>query len=85
MAPEMRRFTGTEKGGIACASLFVIGGLLMIVHPIDMGVVRSGLGRYGTGSLPPEHVSKEMTREIGGAVVLAGVGFACFVLYRCRE
>jgi hypothetical protein len=82
----MRRFTGTEKAGLAVASVIVIGGLLMIIHPIDMTVFSGGYGIYGTGGpVSLQHVSKEMSRYSGGAAVLLGLGFASFVLCRSRE
>gem|GEM_PF-2312463 len=83
---EMRRITGTEKGGIALASVFIIGGLCMMFHPMEMFVLHPGHGRYNDrGSRPPEHVTKQGARAIGVGAILFGVGFASFVLYRPRQ
>jgi len=66
--------------------VFVIGGLLMIVHPIDMAIFHPpGDGSYDGGNSFLEHVTKEMARYIGVRAILLGVGFASFVLCRSRE
>ena len=82
----MSRLTGTQKGGLALASVFVIGGLLMIVHPIDMVVLHPASPRYTDGvGMASQHVTKETSREIGSGAMLLGVAFASFVLCRSRE
>jgi len=68
------------------AIFLIIGGFCMIVHPMEMFVLHPGHGRYTTGrSRPPEHVSKQGAREIGGGAIFFGVVFASFVLYRSPE
>jgi len=62
----MRRFTGIEKCGLALAIFFVIGGTLMIVHPVDMFVVHPDKEFYTGGGGASERVSREKAREIGG-------------------
>lgn len=66
--------------------MIIIGGLLMIVHPIDMEVLHPSYRSYSrNGGMVSQHVSKEMARYIGGGAMLLGVAFASFVLFRSRE
>lgn len=86
LSARMRHFTGTEKGELALAIVFVIGGLCIIVHPIEMTIFNGASGRYGgSGVVSIQHVSKEQARYGGGVAALLGMGFASFVLYRARQ
>ena len=67
------------------ASIFIIGGILMIVHPLEMFIPHPDELYSRGGSPQAERVTKQKAREIGGGAILIGVVFASLVIYRPRE
>jgi hypothetical protein len=77
----LKRFNGIEKAGILLASMLIIGGACLAIHPTELNVVQ-GTGRFASSL---EHVSKDGARFAGCVSIAFGVGFAAFALCRSRE
>jgi len=81
----MRRFTGTEKAALALAGVLIIGGLCMVVHPMDMLIFHPDKAPYVGTVDTSQHVSKNMARYIGGGTVLMGAVIAALIIFSPRN
>ena len=73
----MGRFTGIELGMLAFAAFFLVGGVIMALHPTESVVFHPGRGR---GSL--QHLSKGGTQIFGVMEIIFGIGFVWMVFYK---
>jgi uncharacterized protein YjeT (DUF2065 family) len=74
----MRRFSGTEWGIFAMAGLFIVVGSYAVIHPTEMNMYFQAYRRFHSGV---EHVSKAVSRLLGGLAVTIGAGLVWLVFY----
>ncbi len=79
----MRRLNGPELGILAIAAVFVIVGVVMLVHPTESVVFHEAY-RW-VHSSPIEHVSKTESRIYGILAIIFGGGFVWLVFYKRGE
>jgi hypothetical protein len=72
-----------ERVCLIFATVFILAGGLLIVHPMEANVVHPGMN-YPVHGLDesPEHVTKKGARIFGVALVVIGGGLAWLVFYR---
>jgi hypothetical protein len=74
----MRRFTGTEWGIFALASLFIVVGAYAVISPTEMNMHFQAYRHFHAGD---EHVSKAGSRLLGGLAILIGAGLIRLIFY----
>jgi uncharacterized protein YjeT (DUF2065 family) len=78
----MRRLNGNELGVLLIASVFIICGAVLLIHPTEMTMVHQEYKRLRASF---EHVSEEESQVYGAVAIILGSGLVWMVFYGRRK
>ena len=83
----MKRYTNMDIVAAVAGLVFIVFGVVMIVHPIETIMISPGPGRYRgiIGSDEPVHISKAGSQVYGGLSIAMGVGLGWCALFTGRK
>jgi len=79
----MRHLNAVEKGALALAVFFAVGGMTILVRPVELTFFPAGDHRVPVHfRSQPVHISVESARVFGCVGLFMGFGLGCLVFYR---